>query len=593
MKTEPLATTRVGRWLAHRRAPLALALLAGLLTTPALRAGLIGDDYFQRLVLLHLGELGAQLSPVWDLFAFMPARLAPWMLERGILPWWSDPALHIAFARPLSALTHVLDYALWPDSPALQHLHSLLWFALAVALVAWLYRRVHMSSLAVAGLAGLLFAVEDAHVLPATWLANRNATLCLVAGVLVLGQHVEWQRTRRARHLLLALGLLALGLGCGEATLGSLAYVFAWQATCEEETRARRWLPLVPYAAVVLLWRALYDHLGYGAQGSFLYLDPGRQPLLFLAAVGERASLLLANQWLQAPINVWLVLPRTGQLVSSALAALLLVPLAALLLPLLRRERLARFWMLGMLASLLPVCAAFPMDRLLLFPGIGAFALMATLIAETRGWPWAVGASGGWRRRSALGLLVLHGPLAALFLVVGTALMPSFGVVFDAAETRAPRDEAVSRQTFVFVNGNDFPVFYLSVLREVRRDAPLPRRSTLLASMDSTIQVQRDDATTLVLTPVGGFLAAAFDGLLANPARPFDAGQRIVRAGFVAEIRSVTPDGRPAVVAFHFDRPLDDPSYRWLYWRDGRLMAFPLPAVGEGLTVAPSLPVVF
>jgi hypothetical protein len=49
---------------------------------------------------------------------------------RRLLPWWSDPTIHIDFARPLTALTHVLDYALWPGTPALRHLHSLLWFAL-------------------------------------------------------------------------------------------------------------------------------------------------------------------------------------------------------------------------------------------------------------------------------------------------------------------------------------------------------------------------------------------------------------------------------------------------------------------------------
>jgi hypothetical protein len=35
----------------------------------------------------------------------------------------------------------------------------------------------------VAGMAALLFAVEDAHSMVAGWIANRNALLCLVFGV--------------------------------------------------------------------------------------------------------------------------------------------------------------------------------------------------------------------------------------------------------------------------------------------------------------------------------------------------------------------------------------------------------------------------
>lgn len=37
----------------------------------------------------------------------------------------------------------------------------------------------------------------------------------------------------------------------------------------------------------------------------------------------------------------------------------------------------ARFWFVGMLLSVLPICATLPMNRNLLFVSIGAFALMA------------------------------------------------------------------------------------------------------------------------------------------------------------------------------------------------------------------------
>jgi hypothetical protein len=205
-----------------RRWPVLPALLASLLALPALRAGLLADDYFHRAILLRRGELATFMHPVWDLFAFVkPGQPAELMRRLGYLPWWSDPNVHIAFFRPLAALTHVLDYALWPDAIVLQRAHSLAWFFVGVLLVAGLYRRVPGTSAATAGLAGLLFAVEDAHAYPAGWLADRNALLCLVFGVATLSCHLRWRITGRTRWLSLALLLLAVGLGCGEATLGA------------------------------------------------------------------------------------------------------------------------------------------------------------------------------------------------------------------------------------------------------------------------------------------------------------------------------------------------------------------------------------
>jgi len=388
------------RFLSLRILPLALAFVALVLTLPALRGGLAADDYFHRVLLLRLGPLGASSEPVSDLFAFVPERLRGWMTEQGFLPWWSDPDLKVALARPLAALTHVLDYRLWPDDFVLQHAHSLAWFALAVGLVAALYRRVLGPGL-VAGLAGLLFAVEDGHAFGAGWLASRNTVLCLVFGAVLVHLHVTWRETRRVRALALSLLALVLGLACGEATLGGLAYVVAWQVTRDEGGWLRRLLPLAPHTLIVAVWRLLYDALGYGTRGSSLYLDPGGQPLLFLGALCERWPVLLAAQWLQAPSDLWMILPRPAQLAAASVCALVVFGVLALVWALLRANAVARFWAFGMALSLVPLCAAFPMDRLLIFSGIGAFALMAMLCESCGVWLWAAAGPSTWRRRSA------------------------------------------------------------------------------------------------------------------------------------------------------------------------------------------------
>ena len=574
------------RLLSTRRLPLALGSLAFLLTLPALRAGLIGDDYFHRAILLGRGDIGATAKPLPGLFTFVSPQTNGSIPESSYLPWWAGPDLHLSFARPLAALTHVLDYRLWPDSFAMQHLQSLLWFALAVGLVAAFYRRVHGPGL-VAGLAGLLFAVEDAHAMSAGWLAARNTVLCLVCGSLLLHQHLTWRRTRRPRDLFLAFSALGVGLGCGEATLGALAYVAAWQCTREPGSWVRRSLPLVPYAAIVVSWRVLYSGLGYGVQGSSLYIDPGTRPILFLKALAERWPLLLAAQWWQAPVDLWLLLPRPAQVTASALAALPAAAVAALLWGLLRRDELARFWAVGMALSLVPLCAAFPMDRLLVFSGIGAFALMAMLCEACGVWLWQVAGGAGWRRRATQVLVVLHVPVAAFFLVARTLTLPTLGAFFTAGARAAPRGPEVPRQTFVFVNGNDFPVAYSYIVRVAMGEAAVPRAVAQLAPMTTTNAVEREDERTLVVAPRNGFLGMAVDRLLADPDRRFSPGETIRRPDFLAEVREVTGDGRPRRVAFRFRQPLEDPGYRWLYWNDGHLVPFPLPAVGQSTTIGP------
>ncbi len=103
----------------------------------------------------------------------------------GALPWWSAPELKFVFLRPLSTSTHRLDYRLWPDSAILMHLHSLLWLVLLVWAAGRLYRKL-LAPAWVAGLATILFALDDSHGYPAAWLANCNAIVSSALGVLAL-----------------------------------------------------------------------------------------------------------------------------------------------------------------------------------------------------------------------------------------------------------------------------------------------------------------------------------------------------------------------------------------------------------------------
>jgi hypothetical protein len=119
---------------------------------------------------------------------------------------------------------------------------------------------------------------------------------------------------------------------------------------------------------------------------------------------------------------------------AVALIGLLLWVIA----PLLLRDRLARFWAAGTIFASIPVCATFPMDRLLTFVGIGAFGLIAQF------WEFVFVRSKGaprmrWWRLPALAF--------AWYLVIAAAILAPLAFPVRAANPVGPwlGSRAVSR----------------------------------------------------------------------------------------------------------------------------------------------------
>ena len=73
------------------------------------------------------------------------------------------------------------------------HAHSLVWLALALFGAALVYRRL-LGATWVAGLATLLYAVNDTHGPAVGWIANRNAVIAIALALPVLWLHDRWRR---------------------------------------------------------------------------------------------------------------------------------------------------------------------------------------------------------------------------------------------------------------------------------------------------------------------------------------------------------------------------------------------------------------
>ena len=557
----------MARWLRHPWLPLHLALLAVVLSLPALGVGWQLDDHFHRFLLTR-----GSLSQAGPLEIFSTLRHGPeirnFYVELGSFPWWTAADFRIAFVRHLSAATSWLDFRLWP----------------LVAAATSLYRRIHGRT-GVAGLAALLFAIDDAHGTAAGWLANRNALIASLFGILFLLAHDRWRRGGHRRSALLAPMLLALALAGGELALGAVAYLAAYALFLDPAPLRRRIVSLLPAGAVLACWATLYRGLGFGAAGSGLYIDPLHEPLAFSVALLERAPFYLAGQLTPLAADLGSLLAVERQPAAWWLAVGLVLLLAVVFTPLVASEREARFWALGSLLSIVPLCATFPTNRVLLLSGLGALALVALWLER-----WWLAHGTGIRRWAgagvALALVFTHFVLAPVLRPVTAGAIKSFGEPVRRTILSLPADRALADQDLIVVNAPDY-LLYVSQMAPLLllEGRPSPRRVRGLAIGPSAVEVVRTDARTLEATLAGGYLDGTLGSLYRKPSARLEEGETLALEDMSATILATSPDGRPQRVRFRFDKPLESASLRWVAFADGVFVPFALPEIGQTIAL--------
>jgi hypothetical protein len=567
-----------------------------LLTLPSLWVGLVVDDHVHRNLPLGSSVVPDRMNPLFDLFAFAdgdPERMRE-LMDVGLWPWWTWPEIRAAFFRPVTGLTHWLDYRLWPELPGLMHVHSLLWLGAVVAAAAVLFRRL-MGLTVVAGVAALLYATDDGHALPVGFLANRNALTATFFGLLAICMHDRWRRERQRSGAVLASLLLAVSLLSAELGVGAVAYIVAYALILDRTSWRRRLLSLTPYVAVVLAWRIIWSCLGYGVRGTELYVDPLCEPWRYALTLPQRAVGLLLAQLALPPAEVYfgarVMLPSHLAALVWPVASVLVGLMAVAFIRALRRDRMAAFWACGMGLSLLPVCTTAPSDRVMMFVGVGACGLIARFLC-------AVFARNEGRVRSRLAvavavlLVLVHGLIGPVILAVRAAIPCGPKQVAAQVYVNTPLDESVRRQDVVVVNS---PIALCGGYLLMRRDAdglPVPRRVRVLSASWSPVEVTRADTTTLIVRPDWGYLGTPADDLCRDKRHPLALGEKVELTGVTVEVTDLTEDGRPAEATFRFAVPLEDASLRWLFWQEGEFVPFTPPDVGQSLhlpAAAPSL----
>jgi hypothetical protein len=290
-------------------------------------------------------------------------------------------------------------------------------------------------------------------------------------------------------------------------------------------------------------------------------------------------------------------------------SALFLTLILLVFLPLLRKNRVALYWFVGMLLCVLPICATSPMNRNLLFVAIGAFGVMTQFIgglfAEEN---WVPG-SRFWRVPAMIlcaTLIFVHGG----FAIVSRARAPkTVSFIFDTFYSTIEVDPAddLTGKTLVVVNApNPFLFLGLPVLRDYR-DQSLPARTRLLVPGYNPLKITRTGEKTLLIEIQAGSLLTIdpsgrdfkpnfvyfyheLSSLFRPDDLPFKAGEKIELSDMSAEVINVDADDQPITVRFDFNVSLDDSSLRWLQWNwkksgFGHYSTFEVPAVGKKLNL--------
>ncbi len=293
------------RFVTSNFTPGFIITFAAILCIPALYSGFFIDDL--RIVSLLKGY-PAEVNDIsfFGLFSFVLEDEAQFqeMVQIGHVPWWTSQDLQLRLWRPLSELSHWLDYHLWGASAYHMHLINIVWYTLVLSITWGLYSAL-IPNRSIALIALMIYAWDSTHAMTVTWISNRNALIALLFGVAALLLHHKF-RTHQNKFIYMILAIMALvcGLLSSELAISTTGYLFAYTTFLDRTKSLKRFWSLTPYALVTLCWIVFYKCNGFGAANG-PYADPFDEPLRFVTMLFSHIPVLLAGQFGLIPAELY------------------------------------------------------------------------------------------------------------------------------------------------------------------------------------------------------------------------------------------------------------------------------------------------
>lgn len=523
------------------------------------------------------------------------------LMEKGVLPWWTGDQAMLHFFRPLASATHYLDYRLWPDSSRMMHFISLLWYVLGLAVVYLLYRGVGVEK-SIALLALLLVILDQSVFQVVTWIASRSMLMVIAIGFFSVYAYHRSMQDRRW-YVVALIGLL-LALLSAEGAIGICAYLGAYMFTLDQRRWGQRLLHILPFALITIIWHLLYQRAGFGAYGVDFYLDPGREPGVFLYSALYR----LPGNFFELASGMDFFSGQIRQDIRNLVFALLgLASFAGffwLLWPQLKTDRTLRFFLLGSCFALVPGLAIALAPRVMILPNVGFAIVLATVM---------VAALKGFYQRGRKYLAWLVSGYTLLMHIIIAVLLAAFmtGNMIHAAIS------GEEERGYVDLGVDDYENRHLVVVNSLRpfwlsftfhqldyHQRPLPETQRVLSSSfyplvltrlsDNELLLQAEPVMQLDSETVTGFedkpavhfmyLTQQLLGLTRASREPWQAGDEFIFPEMTIRVAALY-QSKPQALHITLHKPEAD--YRWVFQDidNNRYAPLALPAMGASINL--------
>lgn len=559
--------------LASSRHAFLITIIIGIaLVLPSLAAGLFADDFLHAVL---IGETGLVKQPdnlsLFHLFSFIDTDTERRMQLFGfsITPWWISPDFSLLFFRPLSEITHYIDYTLFREHVPLMHLHSIIWYAAVLALVAYIYH-LFCPSRKLALLSLLLFIADSTHGFTVSWLANRNVLIAATFSLLALACHYHFREKASYWYLFFSLLCIICSFLAAESGIVVGTLLFAYAIFYDKAGYLRGLLYLLPAFVIFIIWISLYKHYGYGAIGNYAYyIDPIESSGLFLQNLPDRFLRTLAIQFNALPVH--LVKPYQAFMLAagSFFFALLLLALAK------SQSSSYRFFLCFLFLAIIPITSGELQDRNMLFVGIAACPILAQAILYLHH------LHAQYIRRPLLTIIIgFHLGISALLM-----LPISYAPKILASSSISTAESLPADITGQYIISVGIPVFDASYIAAIRRihHLPLPKQLWNVTTRTQGLRITRQDSHTMVIDNPEGLLGDIDFMLRSMRFDPISIGETINMNGLLLTIDKINLAGTPVTATLEVNPSIQADDIVFYHWSSMQLVPFSL-GIGEHRT---------
>jgi len=540
-----------------------------LLILPSLLSGFHSDDYFQLLLLRDNGLLDRQSDgSLFGLFSFIDADLAhrQQLQLYGVIPWLAADDFYFRFWRPLTEVTHYIDFSLLPEQAWFAHLHSGVWYLLLSYCVYRLAYECNQQRKEVAVLAWLIFLFDGQHVANIGWIANRNALVASVFGLMCLLLFVEWHKRKQYRFYFLSVLFFAVAILSAEMALGICAYLFFYAYCVQKASFVRLLKQSSLYVLVLLLWFFSYQYFNFGVNtSSGLYLHPYHELLDYISALAVRLPVYISASLLPFPAGFsWVA----ESMVKGAQEIIVMFCVSAVGIFIYSINKLkcldnhGYFLLYGSIFCLIPVCSTMPQDRLALLQTVGADIVIAMLIF------YMMEKSKHRMYQSlVIVLLVIHLVLSPLHLLLGSWYL---SWASENIENNAlSLDKVNAEKVVVVIRAPIGEAVSLVGIRAVSNQ-DIPKQFFWLANDEFPVSIQQESENTLIAVKREGFGKGLESAFRSVNKQPFELGEKIKMGEITVEVLALSSEHYPQQLRLIFEKNLDTQHYQFYSYKENR-----------------------